>query len=68
MLLKLFTRKEIKERIKILAETISKDYWPEEELLVVCVLKGAFMFCSDLVRNITLPVKIEHITLLWRWN
>ncbi len=57
------TEKEIKERVKALAESISKDYWPEEELLVVCVLKGAFLFCGDLVRNISLPVKIEFISL-----
>ena len=47
----LYSRAEITERIKILAQEIRKDVSGDNELLCVCVLKGAFMFFSDLVRH-----------------
>lgn len=34
----------------------------EKNFLVVSLLKGSFIFCADLVRNITVPVKIEFMT------
>ena len=32
-----------------------------QEVVAICVLNGAFMFCADLVREITLPVTMEFI-------
>jgi len=58
----LISEEEISLRIEALANAINKDF-DGEELVVVCVLKGAFMFCSDLVKKINLPIKLEFIQL-----
>ncbi|MFB6356575.1 MAG: hypoxanthine phosphoribosyltransferase [bacterium] len=51
---------EISERIRELGETISRDY-EGEELLVVGVLRGAFIFMSDLIRHISVPVNVDFM-------
>ena len=54
---------EIEERIEQLGQQISKDYLGKE-LLLVCVLKGATVFCADLVRAIRhVDVSIEFVEL-----
>lgn len=58
----LISEEEIKERIRILGQTITRDY-AGQSLLVVGVLKGAFVFCSDLIREIDLPIKLDFISL-----
>ena len=46
----LFTAEQIHARIKALAAQIDADYPEGEALHFVAVLKGAFVFLSDLVR------------------
>ena len=58
----LFTRREIQNRIKDLAKAISRDY-KNEELVLVGILKGAFIFLSDLARHLTIPVKLDFVRL-----
>ena len=58
----LLSREQIDSIVKILAEQISRDY-REKELILVCILKGAFMFLSDLVRHLQIPVKIDFVRL-----
>ncbi len=50
----------IKARVKELAKQISKDYAGREPL-VLGVLNGAVFFVSDLVREMTIPLKIDFI-------
>lgn len=57
----LCSEEQIASRLKELGAQISKDY-EGKNLLVVSLLKGSFIFCADLVRNITVPVKIEFMT------
>ena len=57
----LCSEEQIASRLKELGSEISKDY-EGKKLLVVSLLKGSFIFCADLVRNITVPVKIEFMT------
>lgn len=47
----LIKEEEIKEKIEELANTISNDY-KNEEIILVCVLKGAVYFATDLSRKI----------------
>jgi len=54
------TAGEIQAKVKELARQISNDY-EGKELLVVGLLKGAFMFFSDLVRHIRVPLTIDFI-------
>ena len=57
----LCSEEQIASKLKELGAKISKDY-EGKNLLVVSLLKGSFIFCADLVRNITVPVKIEFMT------
>lgn len=59
----LHSEKEIDERISEVAEQINRDYKDCNDLIVVGVLKGAFIFTSDLVRKLNLPVQVEFIRL-----
>lgn len=56
----LFDEKKIAGRIKEIGAQIAKDY-AGESLVVVGVLKGAFVFVADLVRAIDLPLSVEFI-------
>jgi len=58
----LLSREQIASIVKGLADQISKDY-SDRELVLVCILKGAFMFLSDLVRHLQIPVKIDFVRL-----
>jgi hypoxanthine phosphoribosyltransferase len=58
----LISEEEIALRIAALGNAITQDF-QDEELVVICVLKGAFMFCSDLIKKINCPLKLEFISL-----
>jgi hypoxanthine phosphoribosyltransferase len=58
----LISEEEIRLRIKELGLAITHEF-QGEELVVLCVLKGAFMFCADLIKQISLPVRLEFIAL-----
>lgn len=57
----LYSRKEISSKVKELGKRISIDY-KNKNLLVVSLLRGSFMFTSDLVREITIPVEVDFMT------
>lgn len=42
----------MQNRIRAMAAQIEKDYADKDDLLLICVLKGAFMFLSDISRAI----------------
>jgi len=56
----LFNSQEIQAKVKELADRITKDY-SGKELLAVGILKGAYMFFSDLVRAIEVPLTLDFI-------
>ncbi|MFC1496540.1 phosphoribosyltransferase, partial [Candidatus Margulisiibacteriota bacterium] len=56
----LLSERRLKNRVRILAQKISKDF-SDKRLVVVCILKGAMVFCSDLIREINLPLEIDFI-------
>jgi len=58
----LISREQIASIVRDLASRISGDYG-QKELVLVCVLKGAFMFLSDLVRHLQMPVQIDFVRL-----
>jgi hypoxanthine phosphoribosyltransferase len=51
---------EIAKVVTELAQRISSDY-QGRELVLIAVLKGAFVFLSDLIRQIAIPVKVDFI-------
>ncbi|MCK9263862.1 MAG: hypoxanthine phosphoribosyltransferase [Deltaproteobacteria bacterium] len=58
----LFTNRQIAQRVEELGKEITSDY-QGSELLVIGVLKGGFIFVSDLVRHLDLPVRVEFVRL-----
>ena len=57
----LISEEKIAARVKELGAQISADY-QGKELIMVCVLRGSFLFFADLVRAIKVPQKIEFIS------
>ncbi len=58
----IITRQQIQTRLQELAAQINRDY-QGEPLILVGVLKGAFIFLADLVRLLHLPVRIDFVRL-----
>jgi hypoxanthine phosphoribosyltransferase len=57
-----FSESQIADAVRRLAGDITADH-AGEDLLLVVVLKGAFVFAADLVRQLMLPVEIEFVQL-----
>ncbi|UMZ75287.1 hypoxanthine phosphoribosyltransferase [Natranaerofaba carboxydovora] len=58
----LISNDEIQDRAKELAEEIERDY-QGREIVIVCVLKGAFIFTADLIRYLSLPSQVEFLAV-----
>jgi hypoxanthine phosphoribosyltransferase len=58
----LYSEEQIHAKIKELGEIISSDYEGRNPL-VICVLKGAFIFMADLVKNITVPLELDFMAV-----
>lgn len=56
------TRDQIQARLRELAAQINKDYGGEE-LILIGVLKGVFIFLADLVRLLDMPVRVDFVRL-----
>src|SRR3954449_12856673 len=55
-----FDEETIAERVKELGDEISAAY-PDGQLLVLGLLKGSFIFLSDLVRKIERPIQVDFL-------
>lgn len=60
---RLFTREQIADRVRTLAQQINQDYQGTSPI-VIGVLKGAFMFLADLTRLISIPFKIDFVRIV----
>lgn len=58
----LISADEIQDKIATLAKQITEDY-RGKDLLLVGVLKGAFVFMSDLARQIQLPIEFDFMAV-----
>ena len=58
----LISEQQIQDRISVLGKEISSVY-KDEPLVVVCVLKGAFMFFSDLVKRLSNKPQLDFVRL-----
>jgi hypoxanthine phosphoribosyltransferase len=59
----LISEEEIQTRVAELAAEISSDYADADDLVMVGVLKGSFVFLADLSRKLTIPRTIEFIAV-----
>ncbi len=55
-------KEELKKRVTELGAEISKDY-KGESLIAICVLKGAVIFMSDLIREFNVDTKIDFMAV-----
>jgi len=53
---------QLQARITELGEQISRDY-QEDDLLLVCILRGGVMFLTDLMRSISIPHSIDFMAI-----
>ena len=60
MITEFISMRKIDTRIFALAQQINKAY-SDEEVVCICVLKGAYMFFSDLMKSIVVPSTIDFI-------
>jgi hypoxanthine phosphoribosyltransferase len=58
----LITEHEIQSKVAELAKEITEDY-RGRDLLLVGVLKGAFMLMSDLARHVTIPLELDFMAV-----
>ena len=53
----------IERRVDELAKRVSADFAGVDQLMVVGVLKGSFIFMADLCRRLTVPHRVDFISL-----
>lgn len=58
----LYTEHDIATMVKSLAAQITRDYEPNDELLVIGLLDGVFMFLADLTREIGTTHTVDFIS------
>lgn len=58
----LISEEQIQKRVKELGEQINRDYAGKTPV-VICMLKGAIVFFSDVVRNLSIPLTMEFVRL-----
>ncbi len=56
-----YSSKEIAEQVARIGEEITREYEGEEDLLILGLLKGSFIFLSDLVRRISRPLQVDFL-------
>lgn len=57
----LFSEEQIAKRVAELGEQITRDIPEGEDILVLGLLKGSFIFLSDLVREIRRPIEVDFL-------
>jgi len=58
----LFTEEQIQDKIRELGQMISEQY-ENRNPLIICVLKGAYMFMADLTKRITIPIEVDFMAI-----
>lgn len=57
-----YSKEQLDDIVKNMGRQISLDY-KDKNLLVVGILKGSFIFMADLVREITIPCKVDFMCI-----
>jgi hypoxanthine phosphoribosyltransferase len=53
---------DLQRRVRELAAEVSRDY-DGKDLLLICVLKGAVFFLSDLMRHVNVPCEVDFMAV-----
>ena len=57
----LYSEEELKRRVAVLGEQISRDYADKDNVVLVGILRGSYIFMADLSRSITIPCRIDFM-------
>ncbi|REE56394.1 hypoxanthine phosphoribosyltransferase [Paenibacillus taihuensis] len=58
----LYDANQIQQKVQELGDTLSREFEGRNPL-VICVLKGAFIFMADLVKTITIPLEMDFMAV-----
>lgn len=58
----LLSEDDIQKRIPELAEEIER-YYKGKEIVLIGVLRGAFLFMADLIRHLKLPIRVDFMAV-----
>lgn len=58
----LYDAEQIQHKVKELGEQLSRDF-KDRNPLVICILKGAFIFMADLVKAMDIPLEIDFMAV-----
>jgi len=58
----LYSQETLQQKVQELGAAISRDYEGRNPL-VICVLKGAFIFMADLSKNISIPIELDFMAV-----
>jgi len=59
----LIDQKRLQDRVASLAQEISESYTDDDRPLLVCVLKGAFIFLADLMRHLSVRHEVDFMVV-----
>ena len=59
----LISQDRLNERISELGAQITQDYQGQGDLVLICVLKGSYLFLADLSRAIDLPLTVDFMSV-----
>lgn len=58
----LLSETKIRDKVLELASRINRDY-AGQEIVAICTLKGCFMFFSDVIRHLEIPITCEFLAV-----
>lgn len=56
-----FSAEAIRRRVEELGRAIGEAYAPGDDILVLGLLKGSFIFIADLVRHVPIPIQVDFL-------
>ena len=59
----LIDEKSLSKRVEELAKEINSHYPKNETLTLICILRGAVMFFTELAKHLEMPLKMEFVSL-----
>jgi hypoxanthine phosphoribosyltransferase len=57
----ILTEKQIQNAVNILADDLTARHSSNEKIVMICLLKGGFMFFSDLTKQIKTPIQCDFM-------
>lgn len=58
----LLSEEQIQARVREMGAELNREY-AGKEVLVIGILKGAFVFCADLLRTLTVPTQVDFMAV-----